>query len=127
MVVGLFLDFYDGPTSGPYLKQQWKQVGWIGFYSTFMYQVLFMNGMGYTAAGDASLMIAFNPLFTAFLAVFLLDERMSWRLLLGLALAFAGLLFFRPHPTRTFPRLTDGLETRSLRVLHWLGRPRPSS
>ena len=55
-----------------------------------------MFGMGYTAAGDASLMITFNPLFTAFLAVLLLDERMTWRLLGGLALAVAGIavLFF---------------------------------
>ena len=65
-----------------------------------------MNGMGYTAAGDASLMITFNPLFTAFLAVFLLDERMSWRLLLGLALAFAGVaVLFLASPNTDIPTL----------------------
>ena len=69
---------------------QWKQVALIGLFSTFMYQVLFMYGMGFTAAGDASLMITLNPLFTAFLAVLFLKERMTWRLLGGLMLALAG-------------------------------------
>jgi drug/metabolite transporter (DMT)-like permease len=107
MVVALFLAFlrWTNQWTLP-SKRQWKQVGWIGFYSTFMYQVLFMNGMGYTAAGDASLMITFNPLFTAFLAVFLLDERMSWRLLLGLALAFAGVaVLFLASPNTDIPTL----------------------
>lgn len=91
MVVVLFLVFLKATNQWTLpSKNQWKSVGWIGFFSTFMYQILFMNGMGFTAAGDASLMITFNPLFTAFLAVFFLDERMSWRLLAGLALAFAG-------------------------------------
>jgi drug/metabolite transporter (DMT)-like permease len=71
-------------------RSQWKQIALIGLFSTFMYQVLFMYGMGYTAAGDASLMITFNPLFTAFLAVVFLDERMTPRLLGGLVLALAG-------------------------------------
>ncbi|MEL0330974.1 MAG: DMT family transporter [Candidatus Poseidoniales archaeon] len=107
MVVVLFLGFlrWTNQWTTP-SKQQWKQVGWIGFYSTFMYQVLFMNGMGYTAAGDASLMITFNPLFTAFLAVFLLDERMTWRLLFGLALAFAGVaVLFVASPNTDIPTL----------------------
>ena len=107
MVVAMFLIFlkWTDQWTTP-SKKQWKQVGWIGFYSTFMYQVLFMNGMGYTAAGDASLMITFNPLFTAFLAVLFLDERMSWRLLGGLALAFAGVaVLFLASPNTDIPTL----------------------
>lgn len=69
---------------------QWRQVCLIGLFSTFLYQVLFMYGMGFTAAGDASLMITFNPLFTAFLAVFFLGEAMTKRLFGGLGLAVAG-------------------------------------
>ena len=65
-------------------KAQWRHVAWIGLFSTFVYQSMFMYGMRYTAAGDASLMITFNPLFTAFLAVLFLGERMSWRLFSGL-------------------------------------------
>ena len=85
---------------------QWKQVALIGLFSTFMYQVLFMYGMGFTAAGDASLMITLNPLFTAFLAVLFLKERMTWRLLGGLILALAGVaVLFLASPNTDIPTM----------------------
>ena len=87
-------------------KTQWKHVAWIGLFSTFVYQAMFMYGMRYTAAGDASLMITFNPLFTAFLAVLLLGERMSWRLFGGLVLAFAGVaVLFFASPNTDIPEM----------------------
>ena len=87
-------------------KTQWKHVAWIGLFSTFVYQAMFMYGMRYTAAGDASLMITFNPLFTAFLAVLLLGERMSWRLFGGLVLAFAGVaVLFLASPNTDIPEM----------------------
>ena len=46
-------------------RTEWKRLALIGFFSTCVYQAFFMYGMQYTAAGDASLMITFNPLFTA--------------------------------------------------------------
>lgn len=46
-------------------RDEWKRIAWIGFFSTCLYQAFFMIGMKYTAAGDASLMITFNPFFTA--------------------------------------------------------------
>ena len=83
---------------------QWKVIFAIGFFSTFCYQALFMYGMKHTAAGDASLMITFNPLFTAMLAVFFLDERMSWRLVGGLMLAVAGVtVLFAASPNIDIP------------------------
>ena len=83
---------------------QWRVVLAIGFFSTFCYQALFMYGMKYTAAGDASLMITFNPLFTALLAVFFLDERMSWRLMGGLMLAVCGVaVLFAASPNTDIP------------------------
>ena len=77
-------------------KGEWKRIWWIGFFSTFVYQVFFMFGMKYTAAGDASLMITFNPLFTALLAIPFLGEKMDKRLFWGLILAVIGVvvLFF---------------------------------
>ena len=50
-------------------RLEWKRIALIGFFSTCVYQAFFMYGMQYTAAGDASLMITFNPLFTAILAI----------------------------------------------------------
>lgn len=70
-------------------RMEWKRIALIGFFSTFIYQALFMYGMKFTAAGDASLMITFNPIFTALLAIPFLNEKMNWRLATGL---FCGLI-----------------------------------
>ena len=51
-----------------------------------------MYGMKWTAAGDASLMITFNPLFTAILAVPFLGEKFDKRLGLGLLSAVCGVV-----------------------------------
>ena len=61
-------------------REQWKIITAIGFLSTFLYQAFFMYGMRWTAAGDASLMITFNPLFTALLAIPFLGEKFDLRL-----------------------------------------------
>lgn len=71
-------------------KDQWRIIIVIGFLSTFLYQAFFMYGMQWTAAGDASLMITFNPLFTAVLAIPFLGEKFDKRLSLGLFLALCG-------------------------------------
>ena len=71
-------------------KKQWKLIIAIGFLSTFLYQAFFMYGMKWPAAGDASLMITFNPLFTAILAVPFLGEKFDKRLASGLLLAVTG-------------------------------------
>jgi drug/metabolite transporter (DMT)-like permease len=62
----------------------------IAFFSTALYQLFFMTGMARTAAGDASLIITLNPVFTAILAIPLLGRRMTLRLALGLAIGAAG-------------------------------------
>jgi len=71
-------------------RKQWKLIIIIGFLSTFLYQAFFMYGMKWTAAGDASLVVTFNPLFTAILAVFFLGEKFDKRLTSGLILAVTG-------------------------------------
>ena len=60
----------------------------------------FMFGMQYTAAGDASLMITFNPLFTAILAVIFLSEKMHLNLIIGLMMGMTGvgiLFYYSPN------------------------------
>ena len=81
-------------------RGQWKIVVLIGFFSTCVYQAFFMYGMKYTAAGDASLMITFNPIFTALLAIPFLSEKMNIRLGSGLILGLIGvfvLFFYSPN------------------------------
>ena len=81
-------------------KSEWKLLFLIGFFSTCVYQAFFMFGMQYTAAGDASLMITFNPIFTAILAVIFLKESMHWNLITGLLMGITGvgiLFYYSPN------------------------------
>jgi len=72
-------------------QKEWFQIASIGFFGAFLYQVLFMFGMRWTAAGDASLVITFNPLFTAILAIPFLGEKMTPRLMGGIVLGILGI------------------------------------
>lgn len=72
-------------------RRQWVVLIAIGFFSTLCYQMFFMYGMRYTAAGDASLVITLNPLFTALLATLFLSRSLTMRLGLGLVLGMAGI------------------------------------
>ena len=54
------------------------------------YQLLFMHGMSWTAAGDASLIIPMNPVFTVLLAVPMLGQKISARMSLGLMIGISG-------------------------------------
>jgi drug/metabolite transporter (DMT)-like permease len=76
----------------PPTKRQFRRILAIGFFSTFLYQLFFMLGMARTAAGDASLMITLNPLFTAILAGLFLTETLTRRHSLGVALGFSGVV-----------------------------------
>ena len=91
IAAGLFLVYLRMSTQWMVpTRAEWKRIAWIGFFSTCLYQAFFMVGMKYTAAGDASLMITFNPFFTALLAIVFLKEAMHWRLGVGIALGLAG-------------------------------------
>ena len=46
-----------------------------------------MNGMSLTAAGDASLIITFNPIFTVLLAAPMLGQQISRKMLLVYSVA----------------------------------------
>jgi len=81
-------------------KYEWSRLFIIGFFSTCVYQAFFMFGMQYTAAGDASLMITFNPLFTAVLAVIFLSEKIHLKLIIGLFMGMTGvgiLFYYSPN------------------------------
>tara|TARA_B100001250_G_C19784392_1_gene783415 strand:- start:1296 stop:1973 length:678 start_codon:yes stop_codon:yes gene_type:complete len=56
------------------------------------YQLLFMHGMSWTAAGDASLIIPMNPVFTVILAVPMLGQKISARMSVGLLIAMSGVV-----------------------------------
>ena len=71
-------------------RESWVFSIWLGLLGTMAYQLLFMHGMSWTAAGDASLIIPMNPVFTVLLAVPMLGQRISARMSVGLLIGIAG-------------------------------------
>ncbi len=53
------LDFY------PPNKSIFNDMCVLGLFGVMVYQLLFMHGMKWTAAGDASVIMPINPIFTA--------------------------------------------------------------
>ena len=80
----------DGPRLLPRGEKAWKYTFWMALLGTMGYQILFMNGMKWTAAGDASMIIPMNPVFTVLLAAPLLGQRLSPRMVLGLLIGLIG-------------------------------------
>ena len=71
-------------------RQTWRTLTLIAITGVLGYQVFFMNGMRLTAAGDASLIITFNPIFTVLLAAPMLGQQISRKMFVGLFCGFIG-------------------------------------
>ena len=71
-------------------RQTWRTLTLIAVTGVLGYQLFFMNGMSLTAAGDASLIITFNPTFTVLLAAPMLGQQITRRMFLGLFFGFIG-------------------------------------
>ena len=71
-------------------RESWIFSIWLGLLGTMAYQLLFMHGMSWTAAGDASLIIPMNPVFTVLLAAPMLGQRISARMSVGLLVGISG-------------------------------------
>ena len=71
-------------------RESWVFSIWLGLLATMAYHLLFMHGMRWTAAGDASLIIPMNPVFTVLLAVPMLGQRISTRMSVGLLIGISG-------------------------------------
>jgi len=76
----------------PANREVWKLISWLALLGTMVYQLLFMHGMRWTAAGDASLIIPINPVFTVLLASPMLGQKISKRMGAGLLIGIAGVL-----------------------------------
>lgn len=63
----------------------------LGLLGNLVYQLLFINGMDRTRAGNASLLLAGTPILTAVLSTRLGHERVDMRLWLGILLTVVGI------------------------------------
>ena len=73
-------------------RKTWRTLTLIALTGVLGYQIFFMNGMRFTAAGDASLIITFNPIFTVLLAAPMLGQQISRKMFVGLFCGFIGVV-----------------------------------
>jgi drug/metabolite transporter (DMT)-like permease len=64
----------------------------LGFFGVFVNQLLFITGLDYTTATNASILMPSIPVFTVAVAMAIGIERITWRRSLGIGLAVAGAL-----------------------------------
>ena len=63
-----------------------------GLFGVMIYQLLFMHGMKWTAAGDASVIMPINPIFTALLAFPLLGQKITKNIFYGMIISIIGVI-----------------------------------
>ena len=74
------------------LRRRWGGLLLLAITGVFLYNIFFTVGMKYTSAINGALVIVVSPVTTALVAVTLLGEPWSWRLVAGVALSFLGVL-----------------------------------
>lgn len=95
-----------------FFKQNWKDLSIMGLISVTFYQFGYLYGETYTAASDASLVVATSPIIVLFVAAALIKERITPLKIIGSFLAFVGVLVivgFSPNTNVPNRFLGDGL------------------
>jgi len=85
-----YIRLKEGSIPYPRCSRDYKITIAMGLLSVTIYQVCFMYGVSFTAAGDASLIVAFSPTITSILSVFLLNDPMTKSRVIGLICGLAG-------------------------------------
>jgi drug/metabolite transporter (DMT)-like permease len=80
----------SGSAFPPRGGRQWAELFFLGLTGVFAYNYLFLEGLSLTTATNGSLIVALNPLLTAFLSALCLKERIRPIQVGGLFLALAG-------------------------------------
>lgn len=105
----LILKFKEGTLNWSFVKENWRILTLMGFLSVTVYQAGYLIGEIFTAASDASIMIATNAIWVVILSSkFLKTEFFTWRKVTGTLLAFIAVIIvvgFSPNvdvPNRIF-------------------------
>ncbi|MBU6957269.1 DMT family transporter [Pseudomonas sp. CVAP len=70
--------------------RQWLQLGVLGFFGIFFYNLCFFYGLHYINASRASLIVALNPAVIGLASWLLFKERLSRAKIAGIAICIAG-------------------------------------
>ena len=86
------LKWREGSLNFSLLKSNWKPIVLMGFTSVTIYQIGYLIGEYYTAASDASLIVATNPIWVFILSGIFLKEGLGIKKIIGGILAFLGVM-----------------------------------
>jgi len=73
------------------VRSDWSRLLVLGFFSNFVYQYLFIQGIARTRASNSSLILATVPIFVALIGTILRSERLYGRNWAGILLSFVGI------------------------------------
>jgi drug/metabolite transporter (DMT)-like permease len=73
-------------------RRYWPALVGLGILGNTIYQVLFIYGIDWTLAGNASLMLAATPIFTTLLSIAFRQERVGSMAWTGVAISVVGFL-----------------------------------
>ncbi|MFW9952059.1 MAG: DMT family transporter, partial [Candidatus Thorarchaeota archaeon] len=89
----IILKVKEGGLNWKYAKRNWKLLSIMGVLSVTIYQAGYLIGEIFTAASDASIMVATNAIWVVVLSsIFLKSEHFTWRKLFGTLLAFIAVV-----------------------------------
>jgi drug/metabolite transporter (DMT)-like permease len=86
------LKWREGSLNFSLIKSNWKPIALMGFTSVTIYQIGYLIGEYYTAASDASLIVATNPFWVFILSGIFLKEGLGVKKIIGGVLAFFGVI-----------------------------------
>jgi drug/metabolite transporter (DMT)-like permease len=85
----LILKFKEGTLHWKFAKENWKTLALMGLLSVTIYQAGYLIGEVFTAASDASIMVATNAIWVVILSsLFLKTEFFTWKKAFGTILTF---------------------------------------
>ncbi len=89
----LILKFKEGSLNWEFAKENWKILTIMGLLSVTIYQSGYLLGEIFTAASDASIMVATNAIWVVILSsTFLKTEFFTWKKAIGAILAFIAVI-----------------------------------
>ena len=96
-----------------FAKKNWKPLLLMGLLSVTIYQAGYLVGEIFTAASDASIMVATNAIWVVILSsIFLKSEPFTWKKIIGTLLAFMAVILvvgFSPNVALVYRILGDVL------------------
>jgi len=89
----IILRLKEGTLNWNFVKKNWKILTIMGSLSVTIYQAGYLIGEIFTAASDASIMVATNAIWVVILSsIFLKAEAFTWKKILGTLLAFMAVV-----------------------------------